>query len=509
VSAGLTDLASADLLGVSETMTVLARAFSDGRRTNARLVYGPAGRYRTNLKTVYLPFEADADQSPLVCGVALQASPTKEIVADLPVHRLSRHVRNALVWEEGRAAGGWITERWPGLTPDLERLLPEVAPTPPPGDGRALLDRAVNAAKEGRSAAPLLLGALPGRGIIPARRWFSLERARQRMPWSLRQLEDKTAPSAIPIGGSGGHQAPRNGPPPTDEEEDELTYPDARVGIPYDEWDYYTASYREGHVTVFERDRAAGATNHMTPNPALTAWFRKSPSRRWARRLDDGTDVDIDAYVACCAERSNDASRWERLYAEYREASRDVAVAILLDLSASLDASKGRALDVELQCADALACALEHANHDHAIFAFTGDTRHRVDVQVLRSFDQGGTVLPGAAHLHASGYTRLGAPIRHVARRLLKRSAERHVLIMIGDGLPSDEGYEGQYAEEDVRKAVEELTSDGIVCFYIGVGSVRRDPLPAMFGDQHFCRTDDPDVLPLLMRQVYEELAER
>ena len=59
------------------------------------------------------------------------------------------------------------------------------------------------------------------------------------------------------------------------------------------------------------------------------------------------------------------------------------------------------------------------------------------------------------------GYTRMGAPMRHLTSRLLAQPSERRLLIVIGDGLMSDEGYEGRYAWADVAHAVDEANKAG------------------------------------------------
>ena len=72
----------------------------------------------------------------------------------------------------------------------------------------------------------------------------------------------------------------------------------------------------------------------------------------------------------------------------------------------------------------------------------------------LKDFDDIHFVAPSDSGLTVGGYTRLGAPLRHLTNRLLREPSERRLLIVIGDGLMSDEGYEGRYAWADVAHAV-------------------------------------------------------
>ena len=104
------------------------------------------------------------------------------------------------------------------------------------------------------------------------------------------------------------------------------------------------------------------------------------------------------------------------------------------------------------------------------------------------------------------GYTRLGAPIRHLTSRLLAQPSERRLLILIGDGLMCDEGYEGRYAWADVAHSVEEAEAAGLAVYYVGVGTTRVDPLPEVFGHRRSQRIRRVDELPRVLAHVHREL---
>jgi nitric oxide reductase activation protein len=137
---------------------------------------------------------------------------------------------------------------------------------------------------------------------------------------------------------------------------------------------------------------------------------------------------------------------------------------------------------------------------------FSGNTRHRVDVVCLKDFDDARFVAPSGLGLVTGGYTRLGAPLRHLTSRLLAEPSERRLLIVIGDGLLSDEGYEGRYAWADGAHAVEEATSAGVLIYYIGVGPTRIDPLPDVFGPKRSARIRRVEELPSVLAHVHREL---
>jgi nitric oxide reductase activation protein len=62
-----------------------------------------------------------------------------------------------------------------------------------------------------------------------------------------------------------------------------------------------------------------------------------------------------------------------------------------------------------------------------------------------------------------SGFTRLGAAIRHATNLVATRAGTDHQLVVvIGDGVVFDHGYEGRYATEDARFAIAEAALRGV-----------------------------------------------
>jgi nitric oxide reductase activation protein len=90
--------------------------------------------------------------------------------------------------------------------------------------------------------------------------------------------------------------------------------------------------------------------------------------------------------------------------------------------------------------------------------------------------------------------------------RLLEQATERRLLIVIGDGLISDDGYEGKYAWADTAHAVDEADDAGVAVHYIGVGQARVDPLPDVFGSRRSTRIRRVEELPRVLARVHREL---
>jgi nitric oxide reductase NorD protein len=222
--------------------------------------------------------------------------------------------------------------------------------------------------------------------------------------------------------------------------------------------------------------------------------------------LEDGSDLDIDSYVSHYLDVITGEAKEPRVFRELLPNRRDVTTALLLDASSSLGVHGGRIFRLELACADALSRAMTRAGERHGIFAFTGNTRHRVEVHCLKDFDDRVFVAPSGSGLATGGYTRLGAPLRHLTSRLTAQPSERRLLIVIGDGLMSDEGYEGRYAWADVSHAVEEANQAGVCVYYVGVGPTRVDPIPEVFGPRRGQRIKRVEELPRVLADVHHEL---
>ncbi|MEU1985551.1 MorD protein [Nocardia sp. NPDC019395] len=495
---------------LESSCAVTAVAFSARRRSGARLITGERRAFGLNpaQTVVHVPYPPlpGWTRRTVTCGVALQCAPSKERIARYALHELSPRELASLSVVEGNVAMGWIAATFPGLIPELRRVLPDFDIGDPDLDGLAIVDRAVAAARSSRPpVAHPILGTPPL--TVPARGRVSLAMRRMygRMPWTSQRTDSYRAMS-VPVGGEGGVRNP-NLPPPSRPENDDIEIsPDRRAGIPYPEWNSWTGSFLPGHVAVLERRQARPAHSPAPVAVDVRRWFRERTHRAMTGGLEDGSDLDIDRYIGYYVDLMTGTAHQPRVFRELLPESRDVATAVLLDGSSSLGVHQGRAFQLELACADALSHAMATARERHGIFVFTGNTRHRVEVRCLKDFDEPSFVDPGGLGLETGGYTRLGAPVRHLTSRLLAQPAERRLLLIIGDGLISDEGYEGRYAWADVAHAVEEADEAGVAVYYLGIGPVRVDPLPTVFGDRRSQRIRRVEELPRVLAHVHREL---
>lgn len=502
---------SSAALKVERSCAVIAHALSEGRRQGVRLISGELRSFGMNasrniVNVPYPPVAPDWSLRTLTCGIALQCSPSKDRIAQYPLHQLSARELGALTIVEGAVALGWVGTRWPGLLSEFHRLVPDLNMISSELDGAAMLERAQALARSDRELrCHPLLGQLPL--IAPAERGLlaSIRRMYGQMPWSSKRTLSR-ALHTIPVGGQGGIQNPNLPPPSRPEEEDPEIRSDRRTGIPYPEWNAWTERFLPDHVAVLERKHVSRSKATPPSSADLRRWFEERTHRAMANRLEDGCDLDVDRYIDHYLDTVAGAASEARVFKDLLPAVRDVTTALLLDGSSSLGIHQGRIFQLELACADALCRAMTLARERHGLFVFSGNTRHRVDVTCLKDFKDAHCVVPSELGLAAGGYTRLGAPLRHLTSRLLEQPSERRLLIVIGDGLMSDEGYEGKYAWADVAHAVEEADDAGVAVYYIGVGPSRVDPLPDVFGSKRSTRIRRVEELPRVLAHVHREL---
>ena len=507
----MSEPSDAHAMAIERSCAVTAVALSGQRREGVRLVTGDHREFSLNstLDFVHVPYPTlrhGWTRRTLTCGVAFQCSPSKDRLIEYRLNALTTRELRALTLVEAGVALGWLASTWPGLLAEVRRVLPDLEAAPGDMDANEMLNRAVALARTGQPpVGHPLLGRLPLAYTAPQALSDKLRRSFGRMPWTTTQKR-LPRPYSVPVGGDGGVRNP-NLPPASRPQDDDLDLtPEHRPGIPYPEWNAWTKSFLPDHVAVLERAHTTSTRQPGSVSADLRKWFEEHTHRAMKSRLEDGSDLDVEQYVTHYVDLTTGEAMEPRIFRELLPSSRDVTTALLLDGSSSLGVHGGRIFKLELACADALSRAMTLARERHGIFVFTGNTRHRVEVTCLKDFEDRRFVPPSRLGLATAGYTRLGAPLRHMTSRLLAQPSERRLLIVIGDGLISDEGYEGRYAWADAAHAVEEANDVGVSMYYVGVGPTCVDPLPEVFGPRRSQRIRRVEELPRVLAHVHREL---
>jgi Mg-chelatase subunit ChlD len=290
----------------------------------------------------------------------------------------------------------------------------------------------------------------------------------------------------------------------------------------YDEWDHEANDYRIRWCTVRCRQIPEGDSSFVQRTLEqyrgevllIRRQFERLRRERIARyfRQPDGDELDLDALVEALADRAAGAPLTDKVFIRHDKKLRDFAVLFLLDMSDSTEApveDDRRVIDVEKQGLVLLAQAVEQLDDRYAILGFTSQGRHRVDLRVIKDFedefDENVARRIGAIEPHA--YTRLGAALRHAADRLSRQPAHDKLLILLSDGRPYDMGYGNMtYATEDVRMALYEARNKGLATFCITVDPEGPDYLRELFGAARYTVIQNVASLPTKLPGIYGNL---
>ena len=124
----MADPSDASAMALERSCSLTAVALSSKRREGVRLVTGVNRAFSLSsaLDYVYLPYpltQPSWSRTTITCGVALQCSPSKERVLEYRLNELSTRELVALTLVEARVAMGWVAVNWPGLAPELQRVI--------------------------------------------------------------------------------------------------------------------------------------------------------------------------------------------------------------------------------------------------------------------------------------------------------------------------------------------------------------------------------------------------
>jgi nitric oxide reductase NorD protein len=293
----------------------------------------------------------------------------------------------------------------------------------------------------------------------------------------------------------------------------------------YEEWDAQIGDYRPRWTSVWERTAAGDASAFVDSvlaehGPMVRRLRREFQMLRPTglgkeRRAREGDEVDLDALVEDLVDRSAGHPSEGRVYLRRRRSERDVAVAFLVDLSASTRESVGETgksvIEVEKESLVMMSEALEALGDRYAIFGFSGRGRQMVTFDVFKDFedrlDQRVRGRIGAMTYRMEN--RDGAAIRHATKRLCEIEASTRLLILLSDGKPLDCGcdvYQGNYAHADTRMALREALEAKVNPFCITVDPEGEEYLRDLYGEVRYAVIDSVAELPSRLPAIYKRL---
>jgi hypothetical protein len=340
-----------------------------------------------------------------------------------------------------------------------------------------------------------------------------------------------------------------DGGPLTATEPDTYTYP---------EWDFRANEYKPNWCMIHEKTMTDGEPNFfretLADNAGLVSQIKRQfelvipEMYRKQKRLEDGEEHDLDAVLEALIDLKVGVSPDEKLFWRRNKNERSVAVAFLLDLSAStaeaIDEAKKpsddwgapddpveymvwlrsrrseglrrtykRIVDVEKEGITLLVNSLETLGDMYGIYGFSGYGRENVEFYTIKDLDENfSEMVPRRidriAPLHA---TRMGPAIRHTAQKLAEAEARSRFLFLISDGRPQDRGYsregvEKEYAVHDTRQSLIEARNMGITPFCLTVDKAGHDYMKTMMDDFSYEVLPDVSLLPKRLPLLYRNL---
>ncbi|UEM02426.1 VWA domain-containing protein [Skermanella rosea] len=291
-----------------------------------------------------------------------------------------------------------------------------------------------------------------------------------------------------------------------------------RAETTYPEWDWRKRRHHPDHCRVIAGPAETTGDEWRPDEDALRRirlvrrqFEAMRPRRQVMTGQPDGDDLDLSALVRSVADRRAGGIGSERVYTAVRNVARDLSVCVLVDVSLSTDSyvEERRVLDVEKEALLALTHGLSACGDEHAILTFTSHRRQRVDIRTVKDFEErlDPRVVRRIQALKPGSYTRMGTAIRHATALLDRRPHSHRLLLVLTDGKPNDiDHYEGRYAIEDTRVAVQEARRAGLRLFGVTVDAQGRDYLPYIFGPGSYAIFPHVARLPAALPAIYRQL---
>ncbi|WP_315766060.1 MULTISPECIES: nitric oxide reductase activation protein NorD [unclassified Bradyrhizobium] len=287
----------------------------------------------------------------------------------------------------------------------------------------------------------------------------------------------------------------------------------------YPEWNYRGGNYMADHCRVVAGDAPETGESWM-PDDAMRRRIRQvrrrfealRPRHEVMRAQDDGHDLDLDALVRARCDLRAGSGALDRVHLAMRPQGHDLAVTLLVDVSLSTDAwvDGYRVLDVEKEALLVLAHGLAACGDTNSILTFTSRRRDWVRVETVKGFGEpmSAQVERRIGALRPGYYTRIGAAVRHAAAELSGQPQRKRLLLVLTDGKPNDvDHYEGRFAVEDTRKAVQEARRQGVSVFGVTIDAAAQSYFPTLFGRGGYAIVGNIRRLPAALPAIYRQVA--
>ncbi len=296
-------------------------------------------------------------------------------------------------------------------------------------------------------------------------------------------------------------------------------------GLPprhYSEWDYSSQTYRPDWASVYEALHPSGnpadIDRLLQKHSALAKQLKKMldllkpQDKVRIRYQEEGSELDLDVAIRSLIDFKGGATPDPRINMSHQTSGRYITVLLLLDLSESLNekaaGSDQTILELSQEAVSLLAWAIEKLGDPFAIAGFHSNTSHDVRYLHIKGYGEhfNDDVKARLAAMEAGYSTRMGAAMRHAAHYLAARPADKKLMLILTDGMPSDvDAHDERLLIEDALQAVKELDQQGIFSYCISLDPKADEYVGDIFGRQ-FTVIDHIERLPERLPQLFMAL---
>jgi nitric oxide reductase NorD protein len=246
----------------------------------------------------------------------------------------------------------------------------------------------------------------------------------------------------------------------------------------------------------------------------LVRGVRVGRTIRLKRQLD-GHDLDVDAMLEAGIALRMRQEPDPRVFRTTSSKHRDLAVLLLLDISASTRdrlASGVSVLEVERLAVAVLAEAMSALGDPFSMLAFASNGRDDVEMTTVKAFNEpyDRACVGRLAALSSGLSTRLGTALRHAGEVISHARSFRKLVIVLTDGEPSDiDVADPLDLVEDARRAAVGLRARSIDGFGVVLGSNAMNFANRIFGRGNTMLVPRVEDLPSRLSELYFRLARR
>jgi len=290
----------------------------------------------------------------------------------------------------------------------------------------------------------------------------------------------------------------------------------------YPEWDYQAKNYRPDWVSLYENLHPSGPAEKidglLKKHAALAKRLKqllellKPQNYVRVRYQEEGSELDLDIAIRSLIDYKSGVTPDPRINMSHKHDGRNIAVTLLLDLSASLDdipaGCSQTILELSQEAVALLSMAIDELGDPFAIAGFSSNTRHQVRYQHIKGFNEKWDidVKSRLAAIKAGYSTRMGAAMRHAGHYLGHQQSDKKLLLILTDGEPSDiDTDDASLLIEDAAMAVKELDQAGIYTYCINLDPDADDYVQDIFGNQYTV-IDNVESLPEKLPQLFMAL---